>query len=462
MEIQFCGAAQTVTGSNHLIKLNNGKQYILDCGLYQGNTEEMLNFNKQWYYKPEEIDALILSHAHIDHSGRIPKLVKDGFNGKIYCTSATRDLCAIMLLDSAHIQINDAKYAQKRGIKNAKPLYTEEDVKKALKLFRTVEYDKWFWVDNDVRAIFKDTGHILGSASITLEIDEDNKKTRIAFSGDIGRWNRPILRDPEFMPEADFVVTESTYGGETHLESPQEIEKILSIITNTCIEKKGKLIIPAFSIGRTQELLYKLDMLYLDGKLPAIPVYLDSPLAINATEIFRMHPECMDDGIEEHLLKDDNPFGWNGLTYVKTKEQSKMLNEQNEPCIIISASGMAEAGRVKHHIFHEIEKQENTILIVGYCAEGTLGAKLVKKPEIVKIFGIEKKVNASIEILGSMSAHADDGEMRKFLSNQKKAHKIFLVHGETKRQERFKANLLNDGFATIEIPKLGEIFKLNN
>jgi metallo-beta-lactamase family protein len=461
MEVQFCGAAQTVTGSNHLIKLKNGKQFLLDCGLYQGNAESMADFNRKWYYNPTSIDALILSHAHIDHSGRIPRLVKDGFKGKIYCTSATRDLCAIMLLDSAQIQISDAKHAQKRGITKAKPLYTDVDVKNALKLFRTVEYEKWFWVDKDIKAIFKDAGHILGSASVTVDITEENQTTRIGFTGDIGRWNRPILRDPIPMPECDYVITESTYGGELHLEQPQETEKLLNIILDTCIQKKGKLIIPAFSIGRTQELLYKLDLLYIDGKLPAIPVFLDSPLAINATEIFRLHPECMDKDVEEHLLKDDNPFGWNGLTYIRNKEESKMINENDAPCIIISASGMAEAGRIKHHIFHQIEKEQNTILIVGYCAEGTLGAKLVKKPDIVKIFGIEKKVLAQIEVLGSMSAHADDKEMRLFLENQKQAKNVFLVHGEEKRQLRLKNNLEQDGFKSIVIPKLGDTFNLN-
>jgi metallo-beta-lactamase family protein len=366
-----------------------------------------------------------------------------------------------MLLDSAQIQISDAKHAQKRGITKAKPLYTDVDVKNALKLFRTVEYEKWFWVDKDIKAIFKDAGHILGSASVTVDITEENQTTRIGFTGDIGRWNRPILRDPIPMPECDYVITESTYGGELHLEQPQETEKLLNIILDTCIQKKGKLIIPAFSIGRTQELLYKLDLLYIDGKLPAIPVFLDSPLAINATEIFRLHPECMDKDVEEHLLKDDNPFGWNGLTYIRNKEESKMINENDAPCIIISASGMAEAGRIKHHIFHQIEKEQNTILIVGYCAEGTLGAKLVKKPDIVKIFGIEKKVLAQIEVLGSMSAHADDKEMRLFLENQKQAKNVFLVHGEEKRQLRLKNNLEQDGFKSIVIPKLGDTFNLN-
>ncbi|MCB0512465.1 MAG: MBL fold metallo-hydrolase [Bacteroidetes bacterium] len=460
MEIQFCGADKTVTGSSHLIRLKNGKQILLDCGLYQGGGKEMFDFNTQWFFKPSSIDILVLSHAHIDHSGKIPKLVKDGFRGKIYCTSATRDLCAIMLLDSAKIQESDAKSAQKRGNLAAKPLYDEFDVKNALKLFRTVGYDKWFYADEAIKVLFKDAGHILGSASITLDIMEGGKQTILGFTGDIGRWDRPILKDPEPMPECEFLISESTYGGITHEDTPQETGKLLKAITDTCIKNKGKLLIPAFSIGRTQEILYKLDQLYISRQLPEVPVYLDSPLSMNATEIYKMHYECMDEDIEQFLKSDDNPFGWKHLHYITDKFESKLLNEKQEPCVIISASGMAEAGRIKHHIFHNIEDAKNTILIVGYCAKGTLGEKLVQKPEFVKIFGIEKKVNAQIEIIGSMSAHADDIEIRKFLANQKLAKKIFLVHGDEKRQLRLKENLLNNGFGEIYIPSIGEIVTL--
>lgn len=462
MEIQFCGAAKTVTGSSHLIRLNNGKQILLDCGLYQGGGKEMFEHNNQWFFKPSSIDILILSHAHIDHSGKIPKLVKDGFNGKIYCTPATRDLCSIMLLDSAKIQESDAKYAIKRGNKNAKPLYDAYDVKNTLRLFRTVGYDKWFYANENVKVLFKDAGHILGSASVTLEIKEDNKTTMLGFTGDIGRWDRPILKDPERMPECDYIITESTYGGETHKENPGDTDDLLRVIQSTCIDKGGKLIIPAFSIGRSQEILYKLDVLHSKGKLPQIPVYLDSPLSINATEIYRMHFECMDEEFEQRLEKDDNPFGWCNLNYVNKVEDSKLLNTKEEPCIIISASGMAEAGRVRHHIFNNIENSRNTILIVGYCAQGTLGEKLVRKPDMIKLFGIEKKVRANIEVLGSMSAHADDNEIRRFLRNQTKAKEVFLVHGEEKRQVRLKTNLHEDGFKEVYIPNLGEIIQLKN
>lgn len=463
MQIQFCGAAKTVTGSCHLLTLDNGKKILLDCGLYQGSSVEMRDFNRIWYFNPSEIDTIVLSHAHIDHSGRIPRLVKDGFRGKIYCTSATRDLAAIMLLDSAFIQESEARQQSKREQKEIEPLYTENDVKLTLKLFRTVEYDKEFYIENNVKLCFRDAGHILGSATVTLNITTEEKNIRIGFTGDVGRYDRPILKDPTPMPACDYLISESTYGGVTHEESPVENDRLINIIYETCIEKKGKLIIPAFSIGRTQEILHRLDKLEHDGILPNIPVYVDSPLAINATEIFRIHPECMDDDMHKYMLHDDNPFGWNNMKYVKNSEQSKAINSSNQACIIIAASGMAEAGRVKHHIFHQIENENNTILIVGYCAENTLGARLVKKPEEVKIFGILKKVNARIEILSSMSAHADTPELLRFFEsqNKKQIKQFFLVHGEDKRQVRLKNILEENGYQNIIIPELGESFEIN-
>lgn len=463
MHIQFCGAAQTVTGSCHLLTLDNGMKVLLDCGLYQGNEETMASFNDQWYFKPEEIDLMILSHAHIDHCGRIPKLVKDGFKGKIFCTSATRDLCAIMLLDSAHIQQSDAEYETKKTGKLIRPLYTEEDAKFCLKYFVCVEYAEWFKINKNIELLFSDAGHILGSATVTLKITEGDKETFVGFSGDLGRYNRPILKDPVPMMELDYLLCESTYGGVKHEESPESDDRLLQIIKETCIENRGKLIIPAFSIGRTQELLYRMDLLYTSGKLGDIKVYVDSPLAMNATEIFIMHPECYDDDIQHFIEKDENPFGWRNLYFTRNIEQSKRLNNSDEPCIIIAASGMANAGRVKHHIFHQIEKPENTILIVGYCAEGTLGEQLVKKPEVVEIFHEVKKVNARIEVMSSMSAHADQPEMLQFLSNQNKQllKKIFLVHGEPKRQMAFKTALEEAGFKNVAIPYLGETAKLD-
>ncbi|MEZ5026460.1 MAG: MBL fold metallo-hydrolase [Chitinophagales bacterium] len=462
MKIQFCGAAQTVTGSCHLVTLDNGTKILLDAGLYQGNEDEFESFNQQWFFQPSEIDILILSHAHIDHSGRIPKLVKDGFKGKIYCTSATRDLCAIMLLDSAHIQESDALYESKKLKKTVQPLYTQNDVKACLKQFFTIEYNNWQSISKDVNVLFSDAGHILGSACVTLKIKENNQEKMLGFSGDVGRYNRPILNDPQVMPLLDFLICESTYGGKTHEATPQDDDKFLRIINETCVQKKGKLIIPAFSVGRTQEIVYRLDKFFTSGKLNNIPVYVDSPLSMNATEVFIMHPECYDEEIYAYLQKDENPFGWNNLHYTRDAEQSKKLNETNEACIIISASGMANAGRIRHHIYHQIEKEENTILIVGYCADGTLGQRLTQKPETVKIFGEEKKVKASIEIISGMSAHADEPELLKFIANQdkQKLKKIFLVHGELKRQKLFKNALLENKYQQVEIPSLGMEFNL--
>lgn len=462
MKLQICGAAQAVTGSCHLLTLENNFKILLDCGLYQGHEDNFDDFNEKWLFNPSEIDVLILSHAHIDHCGRIPKLVKDGFKGKIYCTSATRDLAAIMLLDSAHIQESDAEYASKKLKKVQQPLYTQQDVKFCLKQFRTVEYDQWFSVNATTKILFSDAGHILGSASVAIRINENGIEKNIGFSGDVGRYNRPILKDPKAMPLLDYLICESTYGGKTHEETPESDEHFLQLIFDTCIAKRGKLIIPAFSVGRTQELLFRLDKLYTAGRLENIPVYIDSPLSMNATEIFIMHPECFDEEIFEYMQKDENPFGWNNLHYTRNTEQSKRLNESKEPCIIIAASGMANAGRVKHHIFHQIDKEQNTILIVGYCADGTLGQQLTQRPASVKIFGEEKIVKAQIEVMSSMSAHADEPELLQFLENQNKnkLQKIFLVHGEFKRQSAFKNTLLSNDYLSVEIPKLGAIYEL--
>lgn len=462
MKLQICGAAQTVTGSCHLLNLENGFNILLDCGLYQGRDDEFENFNKQWFFKPSEIDVLILSHAHIDHCGRIPKLVKDGFRGKVYCTSATRDLAAIMLMDSAHIQESDAEYETKKLKKTVKPLYNQYDAKNCLKYFRTIEYDNWFSIKDNVKVLFSDAGHILGSATVTLKVIENDKETMLGFTGDIGRYNRPVLNDPKEMPLLDYLICESTYGGKKHEETPESDEHFLNIIYDTCIKKRGKLLIPAFSVGRTQELLFRLDKLYTAGKLENIPVYVDSPLAMNATEIFIIHPECFDEEINEYIRTDENPFGWNNMHYVRKAEHSKRLNASEEPCIIISASGMANAGRIKHHLLHQIDKEENTVLIVGFCAQGTLGQKLTQKPETIKIFGEEKRVRAKIEVLSSMSAHADEPEMLQFISNQdkQKLKKIFLVHGEPERQEAFKSTLISNAYQFVEIPELGNIFEL--
>ena len=477
MKIQFCGAAREVTGSAHLLTLDNGYKILLDCGLYQGRNKEMTNFNQNWFFKPAEIDCLILSHAHIDHSGRIPKFVKDGFTGDIICTHATRSLCAIMLLDSAKIQERDAFYYNKKLLDKKKrkrskskknkqprePLYKAEDATAAMEQFTGVGYERWFKINENVEVMFRDAGHILGSASVTLRITEGDRTTHFGFSGDIGRPNRPILRDPKPMPEVDYLICESTYGDKVHESKPGEEARFLEIIKRTCVEKKGKLIIPAFSVGRTQEIVYMLDQMENKGHLPSIPVFVDSPLAVNATVVFGAHPECFDNDLHQYMLIDDNPFGFNRLTYVREVALSKSLNGIDGPAIIISSSGMMNAGRVRHHLFNNIDHPKNTILIVGYCSPNTPGGMLRDGIEKIKLFGEWKFVNAQIEIMDSFSAHADRNEILDFASNQKQsAKKIFLVHGELERQQALRSFLEAHNFkATIEIPKLAEEFQLD-
>lgn len=469
MTIQFCGAAQNVTGSSHLITLDDGFKILLDCGLFQGRGRKVWERNNEWLFKPAEIDCLVLSHAHIDHCGRIPQLVKDGFTGDIYATHATRSLCAIMLLDSAKIQERDVEYYNKRMLKKKKrkdrvlrqPLYKSENVTDAMQQFIGEGYDRPFKVHPNVTVSYRDAGHILGSASVRLEIMENGKKTVIGFSGDIGRPNRPILRDPLQMDPVDYMICESTYGDKEHESPPQQSNKFLNVIKKCCVEDKGKLIIPAFSLGRTQEIVYMLDKMETAGVLPKIPIYVDSPLAVNATTVFGAHPECFDDELNEYLLIDDNPFGFNELKYIRNVDESKSLNESREPCIIISSSGMMNAGRVKHHLANNIENPKNTLLIVGYCAPYTPGGMLRAGVESIRLFGEEKQVRMNIEIMDSFSAHADRLEIHEFLSNQKKTcKKIFLVHGDLERQTKFKDYLNDRDFDDVEIPAPGDIFEV--
>ena len=468
MKIKFCGAAREVTGSAHLLTLNSGFTILLDCGLYQGKAREMQRFNETWLFDPAALDCVILSHAHIDHSGRLPKLVKDGFRGNIYCTHATRSLCSIMLLDSAKIQERDARYDRRKLARSKdksehrEALYSKRDVEECMKLFTGQGYNRWFRINDEVEFLFTDAGHILGSASVTLRIKENGKVRHFGFSGDVGRPSRPILRDPVPMPPVDHLICESTYGDKEHTAAPSEKKKFLEIIRRTCVEKKGKLLIPAFSIGRTQEIVYLLDQLETEGKLPHIPVYVDSPLAVNATVVFGTHPECFDNDLNEYLLVDDNPFGFNNLTYIKDRQQSKKLNGEPGPCIIISSSGMMNAGRVKHHLFHCIDHPENTILIVGYCAPHTPGGILRNGAREIKLFGQLKPVKASVEIMDSFSAHADKLELLDFLNVQKdRLQTLFLVHGILDRQLAFQSLLNTFGIENVKIPELGDEFVLD-
>lgn len=464
MKIAFCGAAGQVTGSAHLITLDSGYRILLDCGMFQGDETSADVENRRWLFDPASVDSMVLTHAHIDHCGRIPKLVKDGFQGDIYCTPATRNLALVMLLDSAKIQENDAAYEEKlsrkkRGGKIKEPLYLAEDVYTALSQCVSVNYNRWHRVHEQVEICFRDAGHILGSASVTLRIRENGAERLVGFTGDIGRPNRPILRDPVPMPELDYLICESTYGARLHESLPNEYARLLQIIQRTCVDQGGKLIIPAFSLGRTQEIVYMMDQMARGGLLPKVPVYVDSPLSVNATRIFRMHPECYDEELQEYIQFDQDPFGFNGLRYVTEVEESKSLNFISEPCVIISASGMANAGRIRHHIFNGIDSQKNTILIVGYCAPGTLGAILREGVYDVKLFGEVKIVRAGIEVMDSFSAHADQSELYAFISNQQQRLKrMFLVHGNPADQEVFANFLKEKGFLDIRIPNLGEEF----
>jgi metallo-beta-lactamase family protein len=469
MRIQFCGAARNVTGSCHLITLDNGFKILLDCGMFQGGTKNLHEENSKWFFKPKNVDALILSHAHIDHSGRIPKLVNDGFAGDIYCTHATRSLCAIMLLDSAKIQERDAEYYNKRQLKKKKrkrkalrePLYISSDIPQTMANFIACSYERWIRINENVEVCFKDAGHILGSASVNLKINENGKETTIGFTGDIGRPDRPILRDPKPMFPADYVISESTYGDKEHESGPEQSEQFLEIIKETCLKKNGKLIIPAFSVGRTQEIVFMLDKMENAGILPKIPVYVDSPLSVNATTVFGSHPECYDNDLNEYLLIDDNPFGFNDLNYIRSVNGSKALNASGEAAIIISSSGMMNAGRIQHHMYNNIENPNNTFLIVGYCSPNTPGGMLRNGVEAIKVFGEWKIVKAEIKVMDSFSAHGDRKEMYQFLKNQKaSAKKVFLVHGEQDTQMKFKSFLQDKGFKEIFIPDLAETIEL--
>lgn len=469
MEYVACGAAQFVTGSCHKITLQSGFTVLLDCGLFQGKGKDIWDWNNEWLFNPEDIDAVILSHAHIDHSGRLPKLVKDGFAGPIYATHATRSLCNIMLLDSAMIQERDVEYFNSKELRDSKhknrdkrrPLYTTHDVNPTMGLFMGVPYNHWVRVNEELEVLYTDAGHILGSACVTLRITENGETTMFGYTADIGRKERPILRDPQPMPEVDYLICESTYGDRVHDEDPAEQERFLQIVKHTCCEKKGKLIIPAFSVGRTQEIVYLLDRLENEGKLPRIPVFVDSPLSVNATHIYASHPECFDRELTEYLLVDDNPFGFNNLEYIRDAARSKMLNGDDRPMIIISSAGMLNAGRVKHHLYNNIEDPKNTFLLVGYATPETLGGQLRSGAEELKIFGDVKKVRAEVEIMDSFSAHGDKHEMKDFIANQKeRCRRVFLVHGEYEVQKQFRGYLLSEGFRDVSIPAKGDYFRL--
>ncbi|MCU0328300.1 MAG: MBL fold metallo-hydrolase [Chitinophagales bacterium] len=460
MKLGFYGASQSVTGTKHLITTENGTQILLDCGLFQGMGKDTDELNRHFGFTPSEIDFLILSHAHIDHSGLIPKLCKDGYQGKIYCSAATKDLAEILLLDSAKIQEEDVRFINKKRTKENKApieaIYSTQDAEKALTQFEVIEMNQWIALNDEISVMLTEAGHILGSCVVNLVVTEGDKKHKICFSGDVGRYNSPIIRSPEAFPPCDYLILESTYGASLHedmLLSPQALK---DHIEETCIQNKGKLIIPCFSIGRTQEIVYALNVLETEGKLPKVKFFVDSPLSVKATEITKKHGNLFNKRVQKLIQYDKYPFDFEGLSYITSREDSKSLNQLHEPCVIISSSGMAEAGRVKHHIANNIENPKNKILMVGYCEPNSLGARLLDTHlNEVRIFGTSYQKKAQVAKIKAFSAHADFDDLVQFLScqNPKDIKDTFLVHGNLDTMEKFKRNLQLLGFQTIHIPK---------
>jgi metallo-beta-lactamase family protein len=467
MKLTFYGAAREVTGSKHLLETDQGKKILLDCGQFQGKGLETHEQNKALPFNPASIDHIILTHAHIDHSGLIPYMYRNGFSGSVVCTNATRDLCAIMLADSGKIQEHDTETFNKKRIKKGlppvEPLYTLADGIACMQLFISVANDRKFRIDDNTTVKFTNTGHMLGSSEVTIEaVTKDGKKKSIAYTGDIGRPVNRILKSPDPFAQADILIAESTYGDRLHTSMTESDEDLYNVVQDTCVRKKGKLIIPAFSVGRTQEIVYALNNLYQAKRLPKVDIYVDSPLSVNATNIFRLHTECFNEKVRDVMLTDPDPFGFNSLFYISSKEDSIRLNDIKQPVIIISSSGMMEAGRVKHHLANNISNPNNTVLIVGYCAPSTLGARIGRGDKKVSIHGTEYPVNAEIRKIESYSGHGDYKEMGEYLACQDptKLQKVFLVHGEYETQLTYRKYLESKGFSNISIPAPGEAYEL--
>lgn len=468
MKIKFWGAARMVTGSSHLLTIGD-KNVMLDCGLVQGNRKLAAQMNKEFAIAPPLLDALVLSHTHIDHCGNIPNLVRHAYAHPIHCTSATADLAAILMRDSAHIQEQDAMFLNKKlkrkGQPPVEPLYTIDDADRTAPLLKSHPYDTEVEVLPDAGMVvrYKDAGHVLGSAFVETEIKEAGRTVKLTFSGDIGRRNMPILRDPETASPAEILIIESTYGDRLHQEYAMA-EAELEAAAKRVIARGGKIIVPAFSVGRTQELVYALNKLWNAGRLPRVPVYVDSPLSVNATAAFRAHPECFDDDILREMKTDPDPFGFDGLIYTQNVEESKRINLLNAPCIIISASGMAESGRILHHLRNNIEDPKNAVFIVGFQAENTLGRKIVEKQPEVKIFGEPVKLNCEVVTFNAFSAHGDRDELRTFAKQVAAGgtlRKIFLVHGEQHAMSALHDYLIQDlPGVEVNMPARGEVFEI--
>ncbi len=467
MQIQFCGAAQTVTGSQILVSIN-GKRVLLECGLYQGKRQETYEKNHNFLFNPAEVDVMILSHAHIDHSGNIPNLVKQGFKGSIYATQATIDLCKIMLRDSAFLQEKDLEWVnvirRRQHLPEMIPLYTIGDVENAMDHFVGVDFDKAFTIAPGVEAMLRDAGHILGSASVHLEIKENGfRPLRLGFTGDIGRPNMPLTNDPNVLRDLDMLIMESTYGNRHHSDFEAVEEELAGIIRDTA-GNGGKVIIPSFAVGRTQQLVYILHKLFNQNRIPDMPVYVDSPLACDATDVFRSHLDYLDRETKRLFITDhEDPFGFSRLTYIHDVDNSKKLNGQTYPHVIISGSGMAEGGRILHHLRNNIHNPKTLLLFVGYAAKDTLARKIMDGEKVVKIFGEEHQVRCKIKIIDAFSAHADRRELLDYvdLNDPKKLKHIFLIHGEPDQALSFKDALRSKGYLNVHYPAPGEAISVD-
>jgi metallo-beta-lactamase family protein len=466
MKIHFRGANKEVTGSRHLLEIN-GKKILLDCGMYQGRRKEEREKNKNFLFDPTEVDAVVLSHAHIDHSGNLPNLVKQGFKGPIYCTTSTADLLKHMLRDSAYIQEREVEYLNKKKKKSGEPLieplYTSEDAEDTLLLLKGVRYDEETQVGEGIKVFFREAGHILGSAVVELKISDkdDNKEKTFVFTGDLGRKNMPLLKDPYQVKHADYLMTESTYGNRLH-DDIETAEGDLAEVVQRVAARGGKILIPAFSLGRTQEVIYALHKMFDSGKIPeSIPIYVDSPLSVNVTSVFRQHLDVMDQETQElFVAENEDPFGFERLKYTQSVEESKALNNHHGPAIIISASGMVEHGRILHHLKNSIEDHRNCVLIVGYQAQNTLGRKLVEKMKEVKIFGKPYDVKLEVKVMNSYSAHADRDDLLEYATNIEGLKKTIVVHGEEESSEALKSGLEERGLKDVIIPEFGDWLEL--
>jgi metallo-beta-lactamase family protein len=466
MKLQFLGAAQTVTGSMHLLS-NNGSRVLLDCGLFQGKRGEAFERNKKFPFDASGIDAVVLSHAHIDHAGNLPNLVRSGFSGPIFATSATRDLCNVMLYDSAYLQERDVEYVNKQRKKRneplVEPLYTTDDVEQTVAQIVGVRYGQNIEVAEGVTISFADAGHVLGSAVTRIETRENGKSRIIGFSGDLGRKNMPILKDPEPIGDVDIWISESTYGARIHEPIEGMQQRLLGVIQKT-IDRGGKLIVPSFSVGKTQEFLYVLFTLNDTAKLPPIPIFVDSPLSVNTTEVFKMHPECFDDETMKYIVRKEDPFGFGRLKYIRSVEESKKLNDLEGPCMIVAASGMCEGGRILHHLANNIANPKNTILVIGFMAEHTLGRRIVERQPQVRIYGELHSLKAEVAILNSFSAHAGQDELVAYAGTMDKSRvaQTFLVHGELMQAQQLSGKLSEAGYGRISIPERGDLVEFTS